>query len=421
MKRVGVSLLLASIVSLCALPSGAASEAPRHVLIGMHQLCYEAPCYHSPQRVPLQEVARWISWAYADRRVTDEARRLGIKTYAYIDPSLQYDPHRDSAPLYSDDEATFLRACNGARATVRRGNLPGFLMDQGAASYRTRVRRYVDEDIRGHYDALFVDDTFAATDTYATVTNKPCRDSFDAEREKTYGLWQDLDMPVIFNKLGDAPDDGRTDQHGQSALGGPNVIGAMYEFCLSNSDDSMDHTVHHKRIDGAWLSAENSHLQTVARDKYFFCYSASGTPGDTPAGIDERSFVYASFLLVYRPDRSVLEMSADTAARRVPAFPESEIVALDPVRSQPQDVRALRSASGTYVREYRRCSLAGRPIGPCAAVVNPSPSFSTPVDLPAYRHALALRGGAIPDGGTLRTDAPAPTRLPRASGTILFR
>lgn len=398
----------------------AAADVPPHIMTGMHELCYVQPCYHPPQQVPLPETARLLTWALADARVADQARKLGIRTYAYIDPSIQYDPKRDAAPLYSDDEATFLRGCNGRRAMVRRGDLSGYLMDVGAPQYVARVRKYVDT-FRPHYDALFVDDLFAATDTWATVTNKPCERSFTAEREGTYALWRQLGMPVIFNGLGSAPDDGRTDPHAQGALTGPNVIGGMYEFCLTAGDNSMDHTLAHKRVDGAWLSTENSHLETLAKNRLFFCYSDSGTPGDSAAGIDERAYVYASFLLVYRPDQSVLEMSAATSRKRLSVFPEAQLVALDPVQPAPANIDGLRTQSGAYVREYRRCYLAGKDPQPCAAVVNPSGSRSVGVTLPAYRHALALRGGALADGGSLRRDAPAPATLEAASGTVLFR
>lgn len=418
------SLLAVLATGVISTPSvvraAAGAEVPHHVMTGMHELCYVQPCYHPPQQVPLAETARLLNWAMPDMRIADAARKLGIRSYAYVDPSIQFDPKRDEAPLYSEDEATFLRGCDGRRATLRRGDLSGYLMDVGAPNYGRRVRSYVDK-LRPHYDALFVDDLFASTDTWATMVNKPCSRSFTAEREGTFALWEQLAMPVIFNGLGNAPDDGRPDPHAQSALSGPHVIGGMYEFCLTTGDGGMDHTMAHKRVDGAWLSTENSHLDTLARDRLFFCYSDSGTAGDSPAGIDERAYVYASFLLVYKPEKSVLEMAAGTSRKRLSVFPEAQLVALDPLRPAPAGVDALRTSSGAYVREYRRCYLAGQDPQPCAAVVNPSASHSVPVALPAYRHALALNGGAIADGGSLRRDAAAPAALQPASGTILFR
>ncbi|GAC1578063.1 MAG: hypothetical protein NVS3B7_11590 [Candidatus Elarobacter sp.] len=401
--------------------SAAAVEVAPHVLTGMHELCYADPCYHPTQGVPLREIAPSLSWAFADGRVTDDARRLGIRTYAYVDPSIQYDPKRDYSPLYSEDESTFLRGCNGARAAVRRGDLTGFLMDQGSPAYRERVRSYVESEFRGRYDALFIDDLFAAHHTWASVANPPCSRSYERERDATYGLWSNLRMPVIFNGLGDAPDDGRTSAYVQAALTGPGVIGGMYEFCLTTSDAATDHTLQKKRVDGAWRSAENSHLQTVALRRYFLCYAASDTPAASPAGLDERTYVYASFLLVYRLEQSVLEMAAAGARRRVPVYPESQLVALDPLRHQPRDVDELRTADGAYLREYARCFLHGRPAGPCAAVVNPSASRTVFARVPGYAHALDVRGDSLWDHGTATVDAVAPRDLPPATGAVIFR
>ncbi len=400
--------------------SAAPAELPRHVLTGMHELCYTAPCYHPAQGVPLSQIAPSLSWAYADRRVTGDARRLGIRTYAYVDPSIQYDPKRDYAPLYSEDESSFLRGCDGGRATVRRGDLLGFLMDQGSPAYRERVSAYVDSEFRGRYDALFVDDVLAARHTWATVVNAPCARSYEQERDATYGLWSKLGMPVIFNGLGDTQDDGGT-AASQPALSGPGVIGGMYEFCLSTSDSRTDHTLGDKRVDGAWRSAQNSHLQTVALGRYFLCYAGSGTPAGSPSGRDERTYVYASFLLVYRLDRSVLEMAAAGARRHVPVYPESELVALDPLRPQPREVDELRTPDGAYVREYARCMLHGRPAGPCAAVVNPSASRTVALHLPGYAHALALHGEALWDHGSATLDAAAPRTLAPATAAVVFR
>jgi hypothetical protein len=415
---------LTAIVLVVATPAAAVhSEAvvQVHVLTGMHELCYGSRCYHPEQRAPLREIAPWLTWALADPAVSEDARKLGVHTYAYIDPSIQYDPARDYSPFYSGDESTFLHSCDGARAAVKRGDVDGNLMDVGAPAYRARVRAHVDAEIRGHYDALFVDDVFAANHTYATVTHAACGRTYERERDATYSLWTQLGMPVIFNGLGDAPDDGRTEEHLQAALDGPSVIGGMYEFCLTGPDDSMDHTVAHKRVDGAWRSAQNSHLAAVAGGKLFLCYAASATPGDTDAGRQERAYVYASFLLVYRPDRSVLEMAAGTARRRVSVFPESTLVALDPVRPRPAHVEDLQGPGGAYVRAYAHCFVRGVPAGACAAVVNSSASRSATVDLRGYERVLALHGGALLDGGTVALEPGSVRSLPPASGAVVFR
>ena len=396
---------------------------PEHVETSIQDLCYAERCYHDSQRaVPLEEVARYVTWAFADGSIADDARKHGIRTIAYLDPSVQYDPKRDVAPLASEDEQTYLHGCDGKRASVRLGDLDGYLMDQGSSHFRELLKRHVDRNVRPHYDALFADDVFAATDSFSLkVMNKPCKHDFVTEREATFGAWAASGIPIIFNGLGLAPDDGRPSAHALAALDGPGVVGGMYEMCLTAPGDGVDQTRAHKRVDAAWRSIQNSHLQTVASAKRFFCFSESETDGASAAGIDERKYVYASFLLVYDPAFSVLQEGLRSSRLRVPVFPETRIVALDPVVRGPQHVESLQRPAGAYAREYRRCFDAGKPIGACAAVVNPSSDRSVPLPVHGYRAALSLSGGALPDGGTLTFRDPVPSALAPATGTVLVR
>jgi hypothetical protein len=400
---------------------GEARDVPEHVQTSIQDLCYTTPCWHTSQRaVPLERVAAMVTWAFADARNAGDARRAGIRTIAYLDPSIQYDPRRDVAPLASDDETTYLHACDGSRARVRLGDLDGYLMDQGSAGYRARLARYVADDVRPQYDALFADDVFAATDTFTHVVAAPCRRSFSEERSATFGAWKAAGLPIVFNGLGLAPDDGRVSEHAVAALDGPNVVGGMYEMCLTAFDEHTDHTLGHRRVDGAWRSVQNSHLAAIAHRKAFFCFAESPLDGATAAGIGDRTYTYASFLLAYEPAYSVLQEALRSAPSGVPVYPESRLVALAPRSSATDDIDALRRG-GAYVREFQRCYVARVPVGPCAAVVNPSSSGSVPWPLPGYRSALALGGGSIADGGHMNFLAPVPAALPPASAAIVIR
>ena len=393
---------------------------PEHIQTSIQDLCYRDACWHRSQRaVPLKRVAEMVTWAFADASVAGDARRAGIRTIAYLDPSIQYDPRRDVAPLASDDETTYLRACDGGRARVRLGDLDGYLMDQAAPGFRTRLERYVASDVRPQYDALFADDVFAATDTFVHVLAAPCRRSFSEERTATFGAWQAAGMPIVFNGLGLAPDDGRVSDHAVAALDGPNVVGGMYEMCQTASDEHTDHTLGHRRVDGAWRSVQNSHLAAVARRKAFFCFAESPLDGASAAGIGDRLFTYASFLLAYDPRYSVLQEALRSAPSGVPVYPETRLVALVPRTSASGDIGALQR-SGVYVREFARCYVARTPVGACAAVVNPG-TGSVPWPLPGYRSALALVGGSIADGGRMRFAAPVPAALPAASAAIVIQ
>ena len=396
-------------------------SVPEHVQTSIQDLCYAAACWHRSQAaVPLQSVAAIVTWAFADPRVAGDARRAGIRTIAYLDPSIQYDPKGDVAPLVSDDETTYLRACDGSRARVQLGDLDGYLMNLGAPGYRARLASYVSRDVRPQYDALFADDVFAATDTFEHVVAAPCGRSFAAEREATFGAWKAAGMPIVFNGLGLAPDDGRVSDHAVAALDGPNVTGGMYEMCLTAFDPHTDHTLGQRRVDGAWRSVQNSHLAAIAHRKSFFCFAESPLDGASAAGIGDRTYTYASFLLAYEPNYSVLQEALRSAPSGVPVYPETSVVALAPRETASGDIETLRRG-GAYVREFARCYVARAPVGPCAAVVNPASNGSVPWPLPGYRSALAFTGGSIADGGHVRFAAPVPAVLAPATAAIVIR
>jgi hypothetical protein len=394
---------------------------PAHVQTSIQDLCYAAVCWHRSQAaVPLAVLASMVTWAFADARITDEARRAGIRTIAYLDPSIQYDPRRDAAPLATDDESTYLRACDGTRARVRLGDLDGSLMDQGSPGFRTLLARFVAREVRPHYDALFADDVFAATDTFTRVIAAPCGRSFDAERDATFGAWKAAGIPIVFNGLGLAPDDGRVSDHAVAALDGPNVAGGMYEMCLTAYDEHTDHTLGHRRVDAAWRSVQNSHLAAIGHGKAFFCFAESPLDGASPAGLGDRMYTYASFLLAYEPRYSVLQEALRSAPSGVPVYPETTLVALAPLATAGGDIDTLRHG-GAYVREFARCYVARAPVGACAAVVNPSSTTTVPWPLSGYRAALQLTGGSIADGGHLQFSAPVPTVLSPAGAAVVLR
>jgi hypothetical protein len=101
-------------------------------------------------------------------------------------------------------------------------------------------------------------------------------------------------------------------------------------------------------------------------------------------------------------------------------MPEVQLVALDP-RGAATSIGDLRTASGTYVREYGACYLAGRNEGPCAVAVNPDDA-AHPLRLNGYARTLTIAGGGILDGGTVRvaTTKP-PSQLEALSAAIAFK
>jgi hypothetical protein len=155
--------------------------------------------------------------------------------------------------------------------------------------------------------------------------------------------------------------------------------------------------------------------------KYFVCGGANPKPALT--AISERIYQYASFLLTYNHDTSMISEHFQTFTK-FQVEPESELVALQPLTSEPSDISSLLQSTGVYAREYGACYVSGAYVGKCAAVVN-SDLPGTPESFPwpgKYRHTLVLTGGGVLDGGTMSTNGPPPpASLDGEQAVIVFQ
>jgi hypothetical protein len=98
-------------------------------------------------------------------------------------------------------------------------------------------------------------------------------------------------------------------------------------------------------------------------------------------------------------------------------MPESQLVALDPVKRVSR-VAQLRTRAGSFVREYRKCYIAGRFEGACAAAVNPD-NAEHDLALRGYRRTLVLHGSGIFDGGSIRIEHRAPPEDLQPLGAVI--
>ena len=276
------------------------------------------------------------------------------------------------------------------------------------ASMRRVFKRWVDRVTSdAHYDALFEDDANPPAE-FSRFGTLPCGYSDDAWLRALDRLNEAARIPVIINGLNASK---RPLPSGLlKAASSSNTLGLNYESCYSSTTQP--------RMPGAiWQSMENSELAVTATGKMFECMARNTTPSLSANA--ERIYVYASFLLSYDPGTSVLWEQYETPSR-FHVEPESQLVALDPLSPSPHDVSGLLTPSGAYARQYRRCYIAGRFAGACAAAVNPD-GASHQFPFPGYRRTLVLSGGGILDGGQIAPNGPPPGDLPALSATIAFR
>ncbi|HTD33380.1 MAG TPA: hypothetical protein VK665_06965 [Candidatus Elarobacter sp.] len=197
--------------------------------------------------------------------------------------------------------------------------------------------------------------------------------------------------------------------YGGAILRAPLVHGALHESCF-RTEEGIRTDVYDR-----WRFTEDSLLANTGMQRYAVCFMM-GRP--TPA---TRLYALASWWLTYDPRWSVAA-PVDPVPGRSAILPELDLVPLSPARTATQHVADLRTERGTYVREFGACFDAGRAIGECAAVVNPTAADAPLPRLAGrYAHALALDDADVLSGGRARFTAPVPRIVLARSALILGR
>jgi hypothetical protein len=357
--------------------------------------------FNATTRAPAPIAAAWLTWAETDIKESLALRPLGVKTMLYTDPNRAMSGRQQ--PEYTSNESTFAHDCSGARieTTTRPGQ---YLMDPESPALLAVWKYHADRYGKaGKFDAIFEDDA----NGLRYVTALPCHYNAQDWLAAIIAMQRDLGWPIIYNALSNFSDRSVSPSIALNAT----AIGGMMEECYAPATSQPKSPFPH------WVVTEETELQMAAAHKLFFCYGNDISPA--AASIDNRLYVYASFLLTYDLSSSVLWEYYE-GPTYVHIMPEAELVALQPSRSV-QSVKDLLAPSGVYTRAYGACYLAGRSVGPCVAAVNPD---ATPhaLDLPGYHHTLALSGGGVLYGGSVSVDGPAPpAQLSALSALIAFR
>jgi hypothetical protein len=228
-------------------------------------------------------------------------------------------------------------------------------------------------------------------------------------------------VPVFFNSLGARRYGGPYDQHGPYLFlePGTSVIGVYGENCFVSYEAPKE-----RRGDAVWAEQASDLINAAAAKKFAMCW---GKAHHTP---EVAAYFLASWWLTYDPRWSVAQPDMhsgwDAGHYQVPVFAEYEIVPREPETTvaptgSSADIEELRTPTGAYAREFARCYQGGKPLGPCAAVVNPSSSRA--VDLPKFRHAytrsLVIGEKSLWSGGRADWNGPLPSALEPLDAAIL--
>ncbi len=188
----------------------------------------------------------------------------------------------------------------------------------------------------------------------------------------------------------------------------PFVMSEQQEGCFNNGGHYL-----YSDKDDKFQREENALLAVMSHRKAAVCFPTGDT---TPA---HRMYAYASWLLTYDPRYSVYLMAVKQSDGPS-LYPETELVPLAP-RATPGAIDDLRRGA-VYVREFGACAIAGRTIGACAALVNPSDrAAAVPALAARYEHHVALDAQSLYHGGRARVEPGAPQALAPESAAIVVR
>lgn len=357
--------------------------------------------------------APYLTWASTDVSDSAAVHAAGIKTMVYVNPNRTI-PDDELYDIASTGD--FAHACSGSRITAdlyaNDAASAEYVMNIEAASMQELFAKYV-KSLGGTFDAVYEDDAGPLTDysVYHPFSALPCGYTNAAWIAGGEALDNASPIPVIFSGLGGSVVSGTPPVSPSVALlASTNTIGANMEGCYASPDSA--------KLDGwYWTIIENTELVVTEKNKLFECMNDYA--GAAASNTDSRLFAFASFLLTYNPQTSILwETYATTSALHV--MPESGLVATDPKVTTPASIAGLLQSGGTYAREYEKCYLRGSYVGPCAVVVNPD-AVSHPFPFSGYEHTLALSGSGLLDGGKVSVDGPAPpSTVEAAKGIVAF-
>jgi len=393
-----------------AAPSSAPSTTTGTVMKHLLTADYFMGRYGTTSVTPAK-AATVLSWAQTSVKDSDAIAAAGIKTQVYEDPNRW----ATTDPMYpGNTEAMFAHTCTGSRITSVYHGLTRYVTNPGAAALQIHYHDYVANQTAGHHvDAIFEDDAgpLSGYAPYTPFSSMPCSYSDTAWVNGAMLLDNAVGIPVITNGLNSL--NGHNPSQMTAALTARNIMGGVYEHCFSDNSTLKVHS-------WAWTAIENTQLIALHDGKQFWCMARNTNAAYTQT--DARTWVLASFLMTYDPNKSVFFEEFGTPSG-LTVMPESKLVALNPTTSLPSTVDSFKTASGNYAREFGNCYIGGSSVGPCAVIVNDDSSSSHPNPFGTkYGHTLYLSGNGILDGGSVSAGGSAPpSSIPPIKAYVVFK
>jgi len=315
-------------------------------------------------------------------------------------------PHGDGEALVIFDE---LGAGRGHRIGVigKNKQLMNVLSEELWTEWPAAVAEMELWNGGGIYDYIFED----TADSIYNTTASPCNFDQQTWTDDTNNMDTILSMPIFYNGLSHV---GTTGNPAPVIQINPTTKGGEGEECYIGRTPTGYH------YEQFWIGMANTEITMQRQNRLFDCTGTAS--GDAAKNAALRTYQYASFLLTYDLNSSIME-SRWTTPSGVSVMPETLLVPEDPLVQTPSNISGLLESSGVYGREYGSCYLGGTLVGACAVAVNSNnPKAKAPLAYPwpgKYNHTLTTSGEDLYDGGTVGTNGPAPPAQ-MAGGTAVI-
>ena len=387
------------------------SSVPAHVLTAGLVYVYGG----TSTSVSIASMAPYLSWAQTGPTYGAALRSAGVKVDVYTNFWKNYTTDNPNVG-YVDlkpggaHAAAEVKSCSGTveHESIYGGGYVANALSSEATAHAQVVVNYREAEFGGNYDAVFSDDTGSLDGDIL-----PCGYTYSGYQAGTAKVLAALGKPVFINGINAAND--AVGQVGFTTAS--NVLGGMCEGCISywatNASGAKFDAV---RQTTKWEDEENAEALMASRHKIYWAYARA--IGDASSETALRTYTYASFLLTYDPNYSMLQEVLKTPSG-FEVFPETGLVPMNPVTTASSTSGYLRSG-GAYMREFGNCYYRKADKGRCAVVVNPSYTSSVSIPTTAYHHKMSLSGYGVLDGGSVAFNASAPSSLAPGTAAILF-
>jgi hypothetical protein len=198
-------------------------------------------------------------------------------------------------------------------------------------------------------------------------------------------------MRFVFNSIKFGPQGARL----SLLFTSPRIVGAVCENCIVNNG-AFRPEMYAKVLD-AMASVD------AVKGKQFIELNTGKSPDGSDDQIAQRLVTTAVAWLGFADGQTVVWPNLEFSSNNLAVWPEDAIYPTQPVQTMAKSNSDISVMPSVWRREFRACYMNGKPIGPCAAVLNGSGSRIVPAGSwfrSTFGHSVALRGGDALSGGS---------------------